>query len=225
MNTNESQMKYDSKIVEFMRSWNLSVEENDSRLEKLAKGELVRILVGCDSAKRSIMNCSTEHAQYRTQSQSGWITKCEICEKALHSLEIFNVYSIELEKIIFVMESKQVEEEILQARKIVDSEHDLNARNIARETQRKKTEQGNRTIVSVEKNEETGMWKIIGGENSRLERSVFFAALNEMNDAFSDARKTNSQTLATMTQPDGKKYFDLLTANFAYKIVNVTFDE
>lgn len=206
-----------------MKRWNLTVEENEARLEKLAKNEALKITVGCDTGIRKTLDCHENHKKYHTGS--GYITKCKICDLALGKLEIFNVYSFEFEKIIRIVYAKEAREELEHAIKQVDAEMALTQRNEEAKVQRRENAKNGKTVVHIEKNTENGTWRIIGGENGRLERSVFFSALNEMNAAFSATAKGNTQILNAAIQPEKSGIFDLETEHFVYEIVSEVFEE
>lgn len=213
-------MNYTKETVAFMASWQITPEQNNVMLEKFNTGELVQIKVGCDTGIVRTMNCYTAHKKYHVNGISGWVTRCKVCQMAFQNIEIQKLYEPNMKEIIDVADAKIVAAELVKAIKQIDAETQMQNRQKAEQEAERKAEQGARTIVHVQKNLETGLWRILGGEHGRLERDVFFKARDEMRTAFQGAVRGNTQLLASAIQPVSKgKHFDLITENFAFQIV------
>ena len=100
-----------------------------------------------------------------------------------------NVYSPKREKVQYYFETKDVNELIAKAEKKADES--IEQKRIAEEEDKKayELEKGNRIVGHIEKNLEYGTWRILGGEKGRLDKPIFFKALNEMNARFDKAMK------------------------------------
>jgi hypothetical protein len=211
--------------IEFLQSWGLTEEENQKRLEMVNNGQLVQIRVGCDTGITRVMNCEEIHGKYIKHSLSGWIATCRVCDKAFKNknIETVLVY-VNDDRISEFVDAKLLEEELILAERQVDLETEQETKKKEQKTNERKAEQGNRTVVNVIRNAETGLWRIVGGENGRLDRPVFFQALGEMRDSF---KLVTNEFLASAPQPEKheQKHFDLLTKNFAYKIIDEVFEE
>lgn len=213
-------IEYSERTIDFLKSWGITVEENEKNIARIEKGELIEIIIGCDSNLRNMMNCYDEHKEYHRKNTM--LSICNICNDALVKLEVENVYV--KNSIRYFVNTQMMNEEIEIRKKIVTVEKNMKKRQAEEKEKNIKDEQGNRIIVSVERNNETGEWRILGGDNyTRLERSVFFEALADMRLAF--AKNTSDQILSSAIQPEKSKFFALLTEKFAFRIDNEVFEE
>ena len=224
-------LKYDEKTIEFMKSWGIETTEiNDKRLKDVQLGYLMEISIGCDTNIRRPIGlegkrCKKAHEDYQVGM---YATRCKICSNALDKLDVVNVYDLERESITYVVRKSDFIFERMISHDLAKAEKGLTERQALEKRTEIEKERENRTVVEIQHNLEYGMWKIIGFESTISVdeyKRVFESAKNEMYEAFRESNKGNTELLSSVTQPRKHKHFDLLTNNFAYKIVDEVFEE
>lgn len=218
--------EYEQETIDWLKSnWGISTEENDQNLQDVESGKLTNVWIGCDTdTHQCFAFCEENHGEkYKITTYSS--IYCVVCHNALKHLKKFQVYVPKYQQIMYFV-NKQ---EMLESMKKQEDEYISKMLEKRLKTEEKNAEilqeQGKRIFVSVELNSEYGSWRITGGQNGRLPYNTFLNAKNEMNQAFAQALPKEKTLLSSRPQPKKGKYFDLLTENFAFKIVSEIFEE
>ncbi|MEM0258491.1 MAG: hypothetical protein QW314_01365 [Thermoproteota archaeon] len=189
-------------------TWNITPEENEKNLVRLANGEFLQIsmhLNAADVYEFRVYNCdkTLNHARFIDYGH------CEACERGLRGLHGINIFGPATHRVETYVVAAEALPAIHRAEIEIDAEIATEKEKERQETERKaaeeKAERGNRTVVKVTESFVDGLWTIIGGENGRLPKEVWKQAMHEMKEGYRIGG--NGQK---------GKYYALLTEHFAF---------
>ncbi|MEM0124298.1 MAG: hypothetical protein QXF41_02020 [Candidatus Micrarchaeaceae archaeon] len=198
-------------------NWNITPEENEKNLARLANGEFLLTdshLNAMDVYEFRVYNCdeTLNHARF---IHCG---RCEACERGLRGLHGVNIFDPATHRVETYVVAAEALPAIRRAEIEIDAEvaaeKEKERQEAERKTAEERAERGNRTVVHVTESFVDGLWTIIGGEDGRLPKEVWKQAMQEMREG---------RQIGGNGQKG--KYYALLTEHFAFKRIAYTDDE